>query len=75
MSVVLWFTGAVISHIASCQYDDLLNVWQCKQSWALPYMQNLDPIIILFAYPVFFIGVLLALIVGLISLFRSILRK
>lgn len=73
--VLLWLAAAVISNVASCQYDDLPNVWQCNKSWAVPYMYNFDIVIFLFAYPVFFIGILLALIIGLVALFKSLSKK
>jgi hypothetical protein len=59
-SLLVYAAANLLVYFAHCEYDDLYNVWSCKEAWAIAWVENLDPVIIFIVYPVFFIGALLA---------------
>ncbi len=66
VSLLLFLMANLIEFSASCTYDDIPNIWNCAQEWAVPIMYDFDFLIFFVAYPVFILGILL-LVYRLIS--------
>ena len=42
-----WFVAVeVIVRLAQCRYDDVPNLYYCESSWVIPYLENLDMLIL-----------------------------
>lgn len=44
--IVLFAIGEIIVRVAQCRYDDVPNLYYCGSNWAIPYLENLDMLIL-----------------------------